>query len=180
MWRPSGGQACLWSAYKSVGSWRPAYWPICWETPDLRGCFSKSGEVISTWVINLVGNVPFFSQINWFSVIIYSLPSVCIMVKCMWGVWFSVRTLRPPKIQVRGVTSYTPTLCSSSQRPGTATGEVAAADADVAPPTKGHWSRAWAQRLLQGPGWHIKPKGEHGGNRPGPTGHGSSYGRNAP
>lgn len=59
-------------------------------------------------------------------------------------------TLRQPEVGSGGVFSCTVLL--SSQRPGTAAGEVAAADANVAPPTKGHRSCVWAEWLLQGPG----------------------------
>lgn len=46
------------------------------------------------------------------------------------------------------------------QRPGPAAGEVAAADADVAPAPEGHRPCLRAQRLLQGPGRHLELEGE--------------------
>ena len=46
------------------------------------------------------------------------------------------------------------------QRPGPAAGEVATANADVAPAPEGHRPRLRAQWLLQGPGRHLELEGE--------------------
>lgn len=65
VWGSPGGRHAYKVRLKSFtnrpppASWRWVYWPICWKIPDLWGCFSRSGEVMSIWVINLVGSVTF-------------------------------------------------------------------------------------------------------------------------
>lgn len=125
-------------------SWSPSG-PL--RGPRLRGVSADPES--DGYPINLVGNVHFYSQ----TIHLQSSSVGCVYNGVHGGVHSSRTALGcPPTV-----------LCSSSsQRPGPAAGEVAAAHADVAAPAEGHRPSVWAQRLLQGPGRHSKLEGECG------------------